>query len=285
MATTSPTPVLSDDHIDLLVTAATAWHVLAESASAAAFAGVSSRHHVMALTPTQAGCLLRAENTEAIRWQSEHGRSRLVDRKPMAPYLHDAVDHLEPVEVIKAAQAAEVACADSPSWTGSPAARLLAGILTAATYRLDGYAAAPWWWDRPRRRRGRPLGVYSDIHPAVPGLDWVEVDQLREHWNDAPIIVVTVPAAEKIPVDLSPRPGIFVLVDDEPHNEVWAALAAVQMQTLVLFWPTCSEWLASQIASPAPAFSDDRSRQSTDRPCRPGAHLHWARSDSSDSPG
>jgi hypothetical protein len=87
MATTSPTPVLTDDHIDLLITAAADWRLLA-SPTTAAFAQSALERHVVVASSTEAGRMLRAENTAAVRWLSDHGRTRLVDRAPAGPYTH-----------------------------------------------------------------------------------------------------------------------------------------------------------------------------------------------------
>ena len=70
MATTSPTPVLTDDHIDLLITAAADWRLLA-SPTAAAFAQSALERHVIVASSTEAGRMLRAENTASVRWLSD----------------------------------------------------------------------------------------------------------------------------------------------------------------------------------------------------------------------
>ncbi|WP_081599740.1 hypothetical protein [Cellulosimicrobium cellulans] len=260
MATTSPTPVLSNDHIDLLITAAASWHVLA-SRTTAAFARGSVEQAVIAATETEAGRLLQAENSAAVRWLSDQGRTRLVDRAHPVPYTYRPVEHLVPVEVIKAAHAAQAVCSASPTWTPSTARKLLAAIVTAATHRLEGYPDAPWSWTRPQRREGHAVGVtLDDAHPEIAGLTWVTPDELGAHWASAPIITVTVPAALQIPADLPPRSGVFVLVDGEPENTVWEALTSLEMQTLALFWPACRPWLADQIQDPAREFVEHRSR-------------------------
>lgn len=260
MATTSPTPVLSNDHIDLLITAAAAWHVLA-SRTTAAFARGTVEQHALTASPTEAGRLLQAENSAAVRWLSDEGRTRLVDRAHPVPYTHRPVEHLVPVEVIKAAHAAQAVCSASPTWPQSTARSLLAAIVTAATHRLEGYSDAPWSWTRPQRRVGHAIGVTLDgAHPEVPGLTWVALDELREHWSSAPIVVVTVPAAVRVPADLPPRAGVFVLADGEPDNTVWEALTSLEMQTLALFWPACRPWLADQIQAPDREFVEHRSR-------------------------
>lgn len=258
MSTTSPTPALPDDHIDLLVTAATAWHVLA-SHTMAAFTASALEHHLLVATPTVAGRQVRAENTAAIQWAAEQGRSRLVDRAVPGPYSYRPVDHLDPVEVIKAAHAAQRACSPSPTWAGSTAQRLLTGVITAATHRLPGYADAPWHWTRPQHRAGTPVGVTLDpTHPEVPGLHWVTPESLHDHWEDAPLVVITPSAAAHLPASLPARTGVFLLAVEEKPNEVWQAVTALDMPALVLFWPACARWLMAQLANPSPQFVQHR---------------------------
>lgn len=260
MSLTNPTPVLSDDHIDLLVSAASAWSVLA-SRTRAAFAQSALESHVLVATATEAGRLVRAENIAALRWLSQRGRTRLIDRGDLEPYIHRLVEHLDPVEVIKAAQSAQRACSPSPTGQGCAVQRLLAAVVTAATHRLEGYAEAPWCWTRPHRRAGRPVGVAAaGVHPVVPGLDWTTPAELRECWTSASIVVVTPAAASQIPPDLPERAGVFLLVVDEQADEVWKSLTALEMQALVLFWPVCSQWLLAQLADPAPEFVEHRAR-------------------------
>lgn len=263
MATTSPTPVLTDDHIDLLITAATDWRLLA-SPTTAAFAQSALERHVVVASSAEAGRMLRAENTSAVHWLSDHGRTRLVDRAPVGPYNHHRVESVDPVEVIKAAHSAQDACKDSPTWSTSPTARLLAALITAATHRLPGYAAAPWSWTRPQQRSGRSIGVAlpHSTPPAVPGLTWVSPEQVREHWDDAPLVVIRCDAAAAVPADLPARSGVFVLSFDgqEDANQVWEAVSGLNMPALALLWPSCRPWLQQQLRDPAPEFVEHRSQ-------------------------
>lgn len=262
MTTTSPTPVLSTDHIDLLVTAATDWRLLA-SPTTAAFAQSPLEHHVVVASATDAGRLLRSENVAAVRSLSDRGRTRLVDRGPVETYTHHRVDHLDPVEVIKAVHAAQAACSDSPSWSTSPAARLLDALITAATHRLPGYTTAPWWWTRPQMRSGQSVGVLREgsTAPEVPGLTWITPNQLREHWPQAPLIIIRVDAAADIPADLPARAGVFILGLDgrEDSNQIWEAVTALDMPALVMLWPACAPWLHQQLQDPEPQFIEHRS--------------------------
>lgn len=261
MTTTSPTPALLDDHLDLLVTAASSWHILG-SRTAAAFAQRTVETHVLQATGTQAGRLLRAENVAAIGWLSEQGRTRLVDRAPLPAYTYRPVEDLVPVEVIKAAQAAHALCEASPTWSTSIAQRLVHAIVTAATHRLDGYADAPWRWSRPQLRAGHPVGVTTgptDSPPQLPGLFWTTPSEVRPHWQDAPLIVLTPSAAAAVPADLPGRGGVFLLVVDETSDQVWDALTVLDMQALVLFWPICRPWLSAQLDDPGREYVTFRS--------------------------
>ena len=258
MATSSPTPVMTDDHIDLLVTAASAWHILTP-ATTAALAGGIVEHHFMAVTATEAGRALRTANAAAVRWLAGRGRERLVDRVPADQYDHRPVDgDLDPVEVIKAVHAAQQMCSPSPTWNTSPAQRLLAAVLTAAEHRLDGYAAAPWSWTRPEHRGGPAVGVAleGDPHPQIPGLEWIRPEELRERWATASLVIVRPTAAALVPADLPARAGVAVMITDgEHHNVVWSALTDLDMATQVLFWPHCSTWLQAQLATSGGALT------------------------------
>lgn len=261
MTTTSngSTRVLTDDHVDLLISAAAAWQVLT-SKTQAAFSQQGLERLVLVATATEAGRLVRTENASAVEWLASQGRGRLVERTDLSPYTHRPVNHLDPVEVIKAAHAAQAACQPSPTWDGSPAQRLLAAVVTAGTHRLQGYADAPWVWSRPHIRTGRAVGVAAGPHPEIQGLGWVSATELRDHWETAPLVILTPEVVGQIPADLPTRAGVFVLVVDEQPNQVWEALTALELQSLVLFWPTCRPWLQSQLADPAAEFVEHRSQ-------------------------
>ena len=263
MTTTCPTPLLSDDHIDLLVTAAADWRLLA-SPTTAAFAQSSLERHVVVASSTDAGRMLRAENTAAVQWLSDHGRTRLVDRAPAGTYTHHRVDTIDAVEVIKAVHSAQLACRNSPTWAASTACRLLAALVTAATHRLPGYADAPWSWTRPQLRCGPSVGVAlpQSSPPSVPGLTWVAPEQVREHWTDAPLVVIRCAASCLVPADLPSRSGVFVLSFDgqEDANQVWEAVSGLNMPTLALLWPSCRPWLMQQLRHPSPEFVEHRNQ-------------------------
>ena len=126
------TPVLSDDHIDLIITAAMRWHVIT-SRTAAAFSSSPAENHALVATAHEAGRMLRTENRAAIAWLAERGRVRPGDQAAAGSYVHCPVESLHPVEVIKAAHAAQAACHDSPAWATSSARRLLEAVVTSDT--------------------------------------------------------------------------------------------------------------------------------------------------------
>lgn len=256
----SDSTLLTDDHLDLIVTAARQWRVLIPRAMAAFLQSPLHEHFVVAAAG-EAGRLLRAENLAALTRLSDQGRTKPADRLTPARYEFRPVDHLDPVEVIKAAQAATAACQDSPTWTTSPARRILDAVIQAATLRLDGYAEAPWWWTRPQRRSGIPVGVaLGDDHPEVPGLVWVTPDAVSQYWDTAAVVITTVAAVTDFPSDLKARAGVFVLVRDEAPDAVWNAVVALDMQALVTYWPACQPWLLEQLRAPSAEFNEFRSR-------------------------
>lgn len=244
--------VLTDDHLDLLMTAASGWHVLPSSATTAAFTALE--RDLAGSIPTRAGVALRAHNNAAMGWLAVRGRSRPADRQSVGDYAFRSVEHVDPMEVVKACHSAHQVCVDSPSWLASGSERLLSALGTAAVQRLPGYADAPWQWTRPLRRSGPPVGLSATWRPPIPGLQWVDVNELRGRWASASLIVVTAEAAEKVPVDLPRRQGVFLMVQDPDPDKVWGAVRSLDMPAAVLFWPTCTSWLAGQIKSPAPQF-------------------------------
>lgn len=267
MATRSLSPVLSDDHIDLLVTAAVSWQVLAGRTAKALASGVVE-HLILNSTPTQAGRALREANTASVRWLDSlghlPGRERLVAGIPARAYEYRPVaGRLEPVEVIKAVHAAQQMCSAPPSWPGSSAQRLLGAILTAAEHRLTGYANAPWSWTRPERRGGPPVGVAApgEARPPVPGLRWVDPEELRQWWSSASLVVVRPAAAALVPVDLPSRSGVVVMItQDEHHEAAWTALVALERSAeQVWFWPQCQDYLSAYPDLSEPAGADLRS--------------------------
>lgn len=249
MPTFSPVR-LTDDHLDLLTSAVASWRVLAAGRSVPPHAAGDWGAEVTAAA-TATGRLLRRENAAALEALSGHAAIRVADRKEFLPYTFRPVTHIDPVEVIKAAHAAQACCSGGPTWVGSVGEQLLSCVITAATYRLNGYVAAPWIWTRPSRGvDGVPVGVTSGDHPDIPGLRWVDPGELRAHWYDASFVVVQADAVGEIPPDLPARPGVFLLSHEKHPDVVWESLSALDMQALALFWPSCQTWLAEQLADP-----------------------------------
>ena len=256
---TSTSQILTVDHLDLLVTAAVRWRILT-SRTAAAFSQAES--HLVVATGTEAGRLVQQENLAAVRWLSDRGRGRLADRSTPEPYTFTEIEHLVPVEVIKACHAAESMCSSSPGWSASTARRLLVAVATAASHRLEGYSSAPWEWTRPQRRSAPAIAVGATWRPELPGISWVDADELVSRWAEASLVVISTEVAGQLPPDLPRRSGVFLLADREPHDEIWSAILALDAQALVLFWPACQPWLADQVSDPSPEFVEHRQDQS-----------------------
>ena len=252
---TADTQLLSGDHVDLLISAAVRWRILT-SGTAAAFTRAET--HLVGATRTEAGRLLQQENLASVRWLADRGRCRLGERATPDPYRFTPVEHLVPVEVIKACHAAEALCSAAPGWPGSTARRLLVAVETAATHRLAGYSSAPWQWTRPHRRRAAPVAVGGSWRPDLPGITWVDLDELSAHWSAAALVVITTQIAEQLPPDLPTRSGVFILADQSPGEAAWEAILALDIPALVLFWPTCEPWLAEQVSDPSPEFVEHR---------------------------
>lgn len=257
MAISRPSPVLSDDHIDLLVTAAARWGVLV-SRTVMALAAASPSHHILTASENEVGQTLRQANVAAVRWLGYQGRGRIADRLPPTAYTYRPVDAvLDPVEVIKAVHAAQAMCRDDPTWNGGSADRFLSAVLTAATHRLDGYPQAPWSWARPEHRGGPAVGVAleSESRPSVAGLGWVTPAAAPQWWSQASLIVVRTGAALRIPAGLPDRDRVVLLVtNDETHNQTWLALEALRMAARVFSWPEGARELESEIAQIAEAL-------------------------------
>lgn len=252
---------LSDDHVDLIMTAALQWRVLPTNHQLGS--DVEQRlAHTMA---SQVGHDILLENLASIAALTDRGRARLAGSPDSAAsYSFTPVDQLVPVEVIKAVHAARDACRHSPSWKGGKAHRWLDAVLVAATYRLDGFGAAPWLWTRPQHRTGHSIGVALRIEDQlpIPGLVWIEPDELADHWQQAALIIILVDAVSAVPAELPARTGVFVLTDEHDHDpqQTWSALTSLDMEALSLFWPTCAPWLAEQLRVPTAAYTSYRSQ-------------------------
>lgn len=250
------TGMLSVDHVDLLITAATRWDVLV-SPSRHALAATSLQ--LVAGEPDALGRQLLVANVESLRRQpAKPALDRLAATLRVPAYRFIPVETpLVPLEVIKAAQAAEHLCGAAPHWHGSAPARLLIGVKEAATHRLDGYSAAPYLWQRPARRSGLPIGYGAEWRPDVDGLEWVERPHLVQRWTNARMIVLTADVVDDLPPALPARSGIVVLQSEQTPGVSWASLNSSPAGHVV-FWPTAEAWLLEQLQLPVPDFAGYR---------------------------
>jgi hypothetical protein len=165
----APVDVVGCDHLDLLVSAAVRYRVLA-GPTAAAFSAAGESAGIVA-TPSDAGRLLLKQNRASARWKSVRARveADMSDVETLH-YEHRRVEDFEPIEVIKAAHGYQQRVADGPIWNGTAAQRLLDAIVYAAIQRLPGYAEAAWEWTRKTHRLGAPVGLRRHWVPVDRGV-------------------------------------------------------------------------------------------------------------------
>jgi len=165
--------VVSADALDLLVTAALRYGVLA-SRTRNAFSPTTAG--VLQATPDDAGRVLLAQHLAA-----QH--PTLAAPPPLSSelrcYQHVPVVHIEPVHVLKAIHTYEAVAAASPGWDTSAAHTLTTALLRAAVKALPGYAEAPSSWRRPLVRSGPPIGLARQWRPVRDGVTWMTS---RESW-------------------------------------------------------------------------------------------------------
>jgi hypothetical protein len=234
---TSDQTWVPDDHIDLLMTAATRWGLVEDG--------------------TRWGRCLRVQNLAAIDGAAARGRGQLVARSaPVGTYLFREVGGLDLVEVIKATHSVVAMCEQSSDWDRSELQELLDAVSTSAIQRLPGYASAPWVWRRLSAVGQGCIGVVAgDDRPLeIPNVRWIRPEQARAYW-DTPLILIRCSAAARLPADLPPRSGLFVLSVDEPHEVVWGAVVELAMPVLVAPWPESAGWLAEQLRGAGQRFS------------------------------
>lgn len=243
---------LPADHLDLLVTAADLWGVIGGPA-----AGHLPAQGVPAVRTTeQAGMLLRTEHVLAREWLAVQGRTPLADLAVLPGYSFRSVDHVEPVEVIKACHAYEHVTGTSPGWDGSLAQRFVRAVLTAAEHRLEGYDLAPWLWTRPQVRSGPAVGFGGAWRPPV-AVRWVDVADLERDWSTASLVVVTAEVAHAVPAWLPRRGGLFVVADRSLDDQLWTDVDELGPEVM-LFWPAGAAWLEEQLRHPEPRFTRHR---------------------------
>lgn len=236
------------DHLDLLISAATAYGQLT-SATTAAFSPAHAAA-VTAASPDEAGQLLLEENLAAARWRSRRGRGQLPAGH-LVTYRHRPVLVWEPVEVIKAVHAYSHATAHSPGWAGSAAHRLTADVAHAAAQRLPGYAEAPWWWRRPAQPAG-PVGVRGTWQPDVAGVWWATLPELLQRWADAGPVVVTSEVLDQLPAELPARLGlVYILTRPGGLTTQQWECAGVLDQAVLVELPTAAAWLDQRLQLPS----------------------------------
>lgn len=217
---------LSDDHVDLIVTAALQWHIL----SGPPVSLLSVPDSLSSLDGSRAGSLI-----------TEH--SGLI----AAAYTFRQVNEpLAPMEVLKACHAALHACGGSAAFGTSVAHTLITQIAWAATIRLPGYAEAPWEW---RRHPDEVLAICSQASPADIPLEWVNPsDVTPERWARASCVLVVDDALPSLAVlsragTLTSRAGVYALTfADRVDPSAWSGIA-----DHVLHWPECEPWLTDLI--------------------------------------
>jgi hypothetical protein len=246
--------VVPVDHVDLLVSAAVRYRLLAGSTTAA-FATAPAP--VTDLTGT--GRLLLEENVAAARRHQGRGHDDPGAGVDPAGYRYRVVESFEPVEVIKAGHCYQHLTAELPtSAEATPARRLVAAIIRAATERLPGYDAAAWYWTRPRRRDGAPIGLRHSWAPVRRGVNWMTPDELAGHWEDAALVLVTVDALDDVPAGLPSRGGVYVCAGPGGiPRDAWRAMERVGAD-LVVAIPAGHDWLVDQLADPAAAVQRSR---------------------------
>jgi hypothetical protein len=231
--------LVTDDHLDLLVTAAVRYRVLLPAASAAfTNAGIVA-------SPAQAGQTLQHQQHRAAAAAPPYA-------EPPA-YRFRPVTDLEPVEVLKAAHGYADLAASSPSWASSPARRLLEAIERAAVRQLPGYAAAPYHWTRPAQPAGGPVGLRRVwIPPVNHDVTWIDshdTAQVRRRWLQASHILITVDAVADLPPALPTRDSVYVLANEDGRVGELSAVVGDPFTGVVLC-PQGLGWLEQELASP-----------------------------------
>lgn len=238
--------VVSRDHLDLLVTAAHEYGLLVD-ATTAAFSPAAGEAGTIA-TSAAVGQLLLEENVAAVRWQADRGCGKVRLGLDQINYEHLPVDHVDPVEVIKAAHCYQQLAEASPGWAGSAARRLIVATIHFATERLPGYAQAPWHWTRPQPRTGPVIGLRAERFPDVEGVRWVTPTQLQAGWEAAALVLITTEALADVPDGLPPRPGIYVCAGRILDEDHWRRIVDLRPRPdQVVMLPAGLPWLLEQL--------------------------------------
>lgn len=231
---------ISADTLDLLVSAALRYGVLASQAR-------------VAFNPLPAG-VLQATPDEAGRILLQHHRTAQhpgpAEPPPLSNelrcYDHVPVTHLDPVHVLKAIHIYEAVASTGAGWDSSAARTLTTALLRAAVQALPGYATAPTSWRRPPVRGGSPIGLARQWQPVAEGVIWTTPRELAAHWETASIVLLTVDALPDLPTDLPSRKGVYVLARGEVSPADWEAIAQ-SPSLLIVQLPTGGAWLRDEL--------------------------------------
>lgn len=216
---------LPKDHIDLLMTAALEFGVVAAPPE----------------TP-------RAHQVETAMAQRLGTNLYLRNQSRADGYRFRAVEGVLDVrDVLKAAHAAQHAYRDTKLWLGSSEQRVVDAIAEAASMRVPGYELSPWVWTRP----SDAVGFAPGWRPSAVGIEWVEdVDDLYGVWKSAQLVLLSRDGLRKLIPQLPARSRVYLIT--EPREVVdgfrEAEESAVEIEG-VLIWPAAGAWLRQQLVA------------------------------------
>lgn len=218
---------LPADHIDLVLTAAIEFGVIA------APSGAPRPQQVLTAMAQRLGTGLFLRN-------------QLVDP---AGYRYRPVDGpLDVRDVLKACHAAQFAYRDTKLWVGSTEQRVVDGAAKAAAMRMPGYELSPWVWTRPAEEAiGFAPGSW---HPTdLVGVEWVDdLDEFTGRWATSRVVILTFDALEVLPV-LPARPRVYLVVEAEHSGAAIGGAGGRQRLSIdsVLVWPEAARWLREEL--------------------------------------
>lgn len=231
---------VSADTLDLLITAALRYGVLA-SRTRAAFNPPAAG--VLQASPDDAGRVLLTQHLTA-----QHATLGAPPQlsSELRCYHHVPVPHVDPVHVLKALHTYETVAATTAGWATSAARTLTVALAHAATQALPGYAEAPSSWRRPTVRSGAPIGLARQWRPVHDGVVWMTPRELVAHWDSAAVVLLAVDALPDLPRGLPARDGVYVLAGAEVSSTAWAAIAE-SPALLIVQLPTGGDWLREEL--------------------------------------
>lgn len=232
---------LSADTLDLLVTAAERYGVLA-SPTRRAFSSAPAVGGIEHASPDDAGRVLLRQHLAA----APQPIQALQLPTELRCYRHVPVPDVDPVHVLKALHTYDAVAATSPGWAASAARTLTTALLHATIRALPGYAAAAGCWRRPTVRSGSPIGLARHWRPISEGVVWMSARELTAHWAAAAVVLITVDALPDLPGDLPARDGVYVLAGSEVSPTAWEAIAS-SPALLIVQLPTGGKWLREEL--------------------------------------